>query len=142
MVPAVRLVGSGHTSVPLLESERVEPNRTKIFHHRGHDSMRRNRKHNASENGPAHHSVRLEFVHPAAKSVSVAGTFNDWRPGITEMVPVGEGRWLKELILPPGVYEYRLVVDGKWMADPRASETASNPFGEMNSVLRVNGCAS
>ena len=54
------------------------------------------------------------------------------------MVPVGDGRWLKELILAPGVYEYRLVVDGEWMPDPRASETVPNPFGEMNSVLKVN----
>jgi len=58
------------------------------------------------------------------------------------MVSLGEGRWVKELVLPPGVYEYRLVVDGEWMADPRASESAPNPFGEMNSVLKVNGCVS
>ena len=87
---------------------------------------------------PAH----FEFTHPTAARVCVAGTFNDWRPEATPMVSLGEGRWVKELVLPPGVYEYRLVVDGEWMADPRASETAPNPFGEMNSVLKVNGCAS
>jgi 1,4-alpha-glucan branching enzyme len=101
--------------------------------------MKNNIKHNASGNGSANQSVRLEFIHPAAKSVSVAGTFNDWRPGATEMVSVGDGRWLKELVLAPGVYEYRLVVDGEWMPDPQASETAPNPFGASNSVLRVNG---
>jgi 1,4-alpha-glucan branching enzyme len=104
--------------------------------------MRRNRKPNASGNGLARQSVRLEFMNPAARSVSIAGTFNNWSPGATEMLPVGEGRWLKVLVLDPGVYEYRLVVDGEWMPDPRASETAPNPFGEMNSVLKVNGCAS
>ena len=57
------------------------------------------------------------------------------------MMPVGEGRWVKELVLPPGVYEYRLVVDGRWMSDPQASETAPNSFGEFNSVLKVNGPA-
>ena len=102
--------------------------------------MKRNRRHNVSGNGSANQSVRLEFIHLAAKSVSVAGTFNDWRPGATEMVSLGDGRWLKELVLAPGVYEYRLVVDGKWMLDPKASETAPNPYGEMNSVLKVNGC--
>ena len=45
------------------------------------------------------------------------------------MVSLGDGRWAKELVLPPGVYEYRLVVDGEWMPDPRASETAPNPYG-------------
>ena len=58
------------------------------------------------------------------------------------MVSVGDGRWLKGLVLPPGNYEYRVVVDGEWMPDPRASETVTNPFGERNSVLKVNGCAS
>jgi len=101
--------------------------------------MKRNKRHKANGNGSANQSVRLEFIHDTAKSVAVAGTFNDWRPGATEMVSVGDGRWLKELVLAPGAYEYRLVVDGEWMPDPRASETASNPFGESNSVLRVNG---
>ena len=58
------------------------------------------------------------------------------------MIPVGEGRWVKELALPPGDYEYRFVVDGAWIPDPLAKETVPNPFGEMNSVLKVNGRAS
>lgn len=69
----------------------------------------------------------------------MAGTFNDWRPGVTPTVSLGDGRCVKALVLRPGVYEYRLMVDGEWMPDPRASETAPNPFGEMNSVLEVNG---
>ncbi len=101
--------------------------------------MKRNRKHNGNGNGSANQTVRLEFSHPTAKSVSVAGTFNEWRPGATEMVSVGDRRWLKELVLPPGIYEYRLVVDGEWMPDPQGAETAPNPFGEVNSVLKVNG---
>ena len=82
--------------------------------------------------------VRLEFIDPLAKSVGIAGTFNDWRPGATPMIHLGAGRWVKELMLPPGVYEYRLVVDGDdWKPDPRADETAPNPFGGLNSILRV-----
>jgi len=103
--------------------------------------MKKSNKANAKLNGSATQAIRLEFNHPAAKSVSVAGTFNDWRPGVTEMVPVGVGRWLKDLTLPSGVYEYRLVVDGKWMTDPLAKETAPNPFGGLNSVLRVERTA-
>jgi len=103
--------------------------------------MKRNRKHNANGNGSADQPVRLEFIHPTAKSVSVAGTFNDWRPGATEMVSVGDGRWLKELVLAFGVYEYRLVVDGEWMPDPLGRETTPNPFGGLNSVLRIEAAA-
>ena len=53
------------------------------------------------------------------------------------MVPLGEGRWGKELMLEPGTYEYRLVVDGEWTTDPNCGECAPNPFGTANSVLRV-----
>ncbi len=55
------------------------------------------------------------------------------------MVAVGEGRWVKDLTLPPGSYEYCLVVDGgKWLPDPQAREMTSNPFGGRNSVLKVS----
>ena len=53
------------------------------------------------------------------------------------MVPVGEGHWRKELVLPPGTYEYLLVADSHWMTDPLSKETIPNPFGGANSVLRV-----
>ena len=87
--------------------------------------------------------IRLEFIDPMAESVCLAGTFNDWRPGATPMIHLGAGRWVKDLALPPGVYEYSLVVDGcNWMTDPRASETIRNPFGGWNAVLRVAAPAS
>ena len=88
--------------------------------------------------GPVH----IEFKHSTATRIGIAGTFNDWRPEATPMIPMGDGRWLKELVLAPGVYEYLLVVDGEWMPDPHASGTAPNQFGGINSVLKVNGCAS
>jgi 1,4-alpha-glucan branching enzyme len=82
--------------------------------------------------------LRIEFTDEVAESVAVAGTFNDWRPEVTPMIALGEGRWVKDLALPPGTYEYRLVVDGyKWVPDPGARETVPGPFGGVNSVLRV-----
>jgi 1,4-alpha-glucan branching enzyme len=81
--------------------------------------------------------VRFEFSSPAAESVFIAGTFNDWQPRVTPMIALGEGRWVKDLALPAGDYEYCLVVDGRWMPDPKATETAPNPFGGVNSIRRV-----
>jgi 1,4-alpha-glucan branching enzyme len=83
--------------------------------------------------------VRFEFNHPTAGSVSIAGTFNGWQPSVTPMIAWGDGRWAKEVALPPGDYEYRLVVDGQWMPDPLAAEAVPNPFGGMNSLRRVRG---
>jgi hypothetical protein len=53
------------------------------------------------------------------------------------MVPAGAGRWTKELSLPPGLYEYQYVVDGRWVNDPRAVRSTPNPYGGRNSVLVV-----
>ena len=71
--------------------------------------------------------VRFEYTHPTAISVAVAGTFNDWHPEAKPLHSMGDGRWLKETTLASGTYEYCLVVDGKYMPDPRARETVANP---------------
>lgn len=82
------------------------------------------------------------FVQPlsAGKAVSVAGDFNGWSPAGHEM-RVNRGLGVFELLVPvpPGVYSYRLVVDGIWKPDPFNPATQPNPFGEANSVLRVSG---
>jgi 1,4-alpha-glucan branching enzyme len=100
------------------------------------------KKHQTNKKRNGHtQSIRIEFTHPTAAAVAIAGTFNDWRPDATQMFRVSECRWLKDLSLPPGRYEYRFVVDGTWMPDPRAGEAAPNPFGELNSVLKVDPVA-
>lgn len=81
--------------------------------------------------------VRLEFHDDQAKTVCIAGTFNDWHPKTTAMLVAGPGRWIKELALSPGSYEYQYVVDGRWINDPQAVKSAPNPFGGRNSVLVV-----
>lgn len=83
--------------------------------------------------------VRIEYLNALAKSVFVAGTFNDWHPQVTEMLKIKDDRWAKELTLTPGSYEYRLVVDGQWTADPGCRESVPNPYGGRNSVLTVLG---
>jgi len=92
---------------------------------------------NARSEGPRLQPVRFEFTHPTASTVCVAGTFNDWHAEAKPMHRLGGGRWLKETVLPPGTYEYCLVVDGQWMPDPRARESVPNPFGGRNSLLQV-----
>lgn len=79
----------------------------------------------------------LEFSHPEAREIFVAGSFNDWSPTATPMIALGGGRWVKELVLPPGRHEYRFVVDGRWTDDPKAREFISNPHGGQNAMLVV-----
>ena len=81
--------------------------------------------------------VQFEYTHLTAQSVAIAGTFNAWHPTTKSMQPSGKGLWMKEAYLSPGYYEYCLVVDGKWIADPRAKNFVPNTFGGMNSILTV-----
>ena len=92
---------------------------------------------NARSEGPRLEPVRFEFTHPTATTVCVAGTFNNWQAEAKPLHSLGNGHWLKETVLPPGSYEYCLVVDGQWIADPLARETVPNPFGGRNSILEV-----
>ena len=99
--------------------------------------MKSRKNHKTNAGGQPAPEVCLEFAHPTAAAVCVADTFNDWRPEATPMVSMGDGRWMKQLVLAPGSYEYCLVVDGEWTPDPLAKEAKPNPFGGLNSVLQV-----
>lgn len=72
----------------------------------------------------------------AAKSVYLAGTFNEWKPTAHKMDgPDAEGRFSTRLKLKEGRYEYKFVLDGqKWKADP---ENILRAGFHQNSVLYV-----
>jgi len=82
--------------------------------------------------------VAIEFVKPDAKQVCVAGSFNGWKPEATPLMKKGNGRWVGDLAVNPGRYEYLFVVDGQWLPDPNAREAVQNPFGGKNSVMIVS----
>ena len=100
--------------------------------------MKHNHHHdNACATSPQLVSVHFEFTHPTAKTVCIAGTFNQWQPEAKTLHSSGVGNWWKDTMLTPGTYEYCLVVDGQWMPDPKAHESVPNPFGGRNSILTV-----
>jgi len=101
--------------------------------------MKHNHHHPAPAPGgaPKLVTVRFAFTYPKATRVCIAGTFNDWKPGVHTLNSSGEGTWWQVLSLAPGIYEYCLVVDGQWMPDPLAKESVPNPFGGRNSILKV-----
>ncbi len=73
-----------------------------------------------------------------AKSVAVAGDFNDWSGKGTPMVKNGQGEWCLTFKLKPGEYQYRLLVDGEWRDHPEAEKRVPNPYGGHNCVLTVS----
>lgn len=99
--------------------------------------MKRNGHGSPKSDGTSKKRLRVEFTDPVATSVAIAGTFNDWQPRSAPMIFLGNGRWVKELTLPPGTYEYLIVADGKWVPDPAVKDTVPNPFGGVNSLVII-----
>ena len=85
--------------------------------------------------------VSFAFISPTAREVLVVGSFNDWQPDATPMTKLRGGNWATEILLKPGRYEYRLVVDGQWQDDPMAARFVANPFGGLNGVVEVKATA-
>ena len=83
--------------------------------------------------------VIFRFHDTDAKRVFVVGDFNGWSLRADPMVDKnGDGEWSLFYPLPPGVYQYKFVIDGtEWIHDPRNPETTSDGFKGLNSVVRV-----
>jgi hypothetical protein len=82
-------------------------------------------------------AVKFVTLYPRARSVQIAGDFNNWQPHKTALKAAQDGKWELALALAPGKYRYRMVVDGQWQQDPYNENAELNPFGEYNSVLEV-----
>jgi hypothetical protein len=84
------------------------------------------------------YEVAFRFKPPkGARSVSVAGSFNEWNPSTLAMDgPDNDGFYSATLVLKPGDYEYKFVIDnGKvWQADPSNMHQVG-PY--RNSLLRL-----
>ena len=85
--------------------------------------------------------VTFSYVAPEAHAVSVAGDFTGWQESPVSLKKGKDGSWTKTVTLPPGKYEYRLLVDGEWRDDPQCAQRQPNQFGTENCVCVVNGTA-
>ncbi|PKN56410.1 MAG: hypothetical protein CVU56_16370 [Deltaproteobacteria bacterium HGW-Deltaproteobacteria-14] len=76
--------------------------------------------------------------------VLVTGSFSSWAaepPGATALGDSdGDGVFTAILVLEPGSYQYKFIVDGSWIADPGNPNTVDDGFGGHNSVLDVPEC--
>jgi hypothetical protein len=49
------------------------------------------------------------------------------------------GVWKKIVMLTPGRYEYKFLVDGQWRTDPENDQVCFNRFGTRNNIFIVSG---
>jgi 1,4-alpha-glucan branching enzyme len=73
--------------------------------------------------------------YPEAEKVVLTGNFNAWNTGELFMAKTAEG-WKLPYVLAAGNYEYKYIVDGKWITDPGDPFT-SGEGNYTNSVLVV-----
>lgn len=75
---------------------------------------------------------------PLAEMAAVTGEFNNWsREGIVMAKDQEDGLWKITLNIDSGEYEYRFIVDGRWVRDPNNKDYIRNEFGQENSLLIV-----
>ena len=70
-------------------------------------------------------------------TVCLAGDFNDWNPTAKRMTKTKNGGFQLKMKLPPGEYQYKYIVNDIWLNDPDAEEQVMNPYGTLNSIMRV-----
>ena len=64
-------------------------------------------------------SVTFRYQNSSAKSVALAGSFNNWSTTANKMTKGSDGWWTTTMTLADGVHEYRFVVGGsEWVLDP------------------------
>ncbi|WP_294479660.1 glycogen-binding domain-containing protein [uncultured Victivallis sp.] len=88
-------------------------------------------------NRPARRRVTFLLEDEPGKVVAVAGSFNEWLPDKQLVDKNGDGIYTGMMMLEPGVYEYKFVVNGEWRLDDRNPNFKPNDVGSLNSVLVV-----
>ena len=73
---------------------------------------------------------------PSAVTVELAGDFNHWQP--FPMQRSLDGWWMASVELTHGHHQYRFLVDGRPMLDPRATGIVRDEQGERASLVAVS----
>ena len=83
------------------------------------------------------YAVTISIDAPGADSVFIVGDFNNLSISDKSKLERVNGARRKRLSLSKGSHQYRFVVDGKWLEDPKNPHTVVNPYGELNSIIDV-----
>lgn len=82
--------------------------------------------------------MQFAVSQPNARSVSVAGNFNQWSSSAHQMARSASGVWTAIVMLPPGEHLFMYVVDGtQWISPPAAEDYSDDGFGAKNGVVIV-----
>lgn len=85
--------------------------------------------------------VRLRLRAPAAREVSVVGSWNDWQTPGAALASAADGLWEVTLTLPPGTHRYHFLADGQAQRPPEAERYVADDFGSEDGVLEIAASA-
>ena len=86
---------------------------------------------------PSRRAVVFQYRDAPGKNVAVAGSFSEWQPDKVLKDKNGDGNYSCRIMLLPGEYQYKFLVDGEWRTDSDNPDFVPNEFGSLNSVLTV-----
>lgn len=89
------------------------------------------------EKAPARRSVSFSCTDAPGKEIFVAGSFSNWEPKHRMTDCDGSGQYSCRIMLAPGEYQYKFVVDGEWRLDAANPNFVPNDYGTLNSLLTV-----
>ena len=90
-----------------------------------------------SEKVSSRRAVNFEYEDGSGKEVFLSGSFNNWQMTTRMRERKKPGHYSCRLLLEPGEYQYKFVVDGNWCLDAENPNFIPNDFGTLNSLLIV-----
>lgn len=70
--------------------------------------------------------------------VKIAGDFTDWKPKKLKLAKRRSGAlWQTSIKLRPGSYQYKYLVNDRWIPDPTNKKIVDNGLGTANSLITV-----
>ena len=72
-----------------------------------------------------------------ARNIEVSGTFNNWENLTMYRNPQDPNMWGVRYELPPGLYQYKFIVDGEWQVDPENYSPIEDEHGNFNSAFLI-----
>ena len=83
--------------------------------------------------------ILFSFLNKESLTVLIAGDFNRWVAEPLLQVDENSGLWQKVIPINEGTHRYKFLVDDIWRTDPFNPRNEMNPYGGIDSVLKLNG---
>ncbi|XP_062217096.1 phosphoglucan phosphatase DSP4, amyloplastic-like isoform X2 [Phragmites australis] len=88
--------------------------------------------------GLSRNRITLKWENGSCSSVEISGLDIGWGQRIPLTYDEEKGAWYLEKELPEGRYEYKYIVDGKWLCNENENITKPNADGHVNNYVQVS----